>query len=160
VLALDGASGPWIPNGFVIVPQLGHGLAERLANAFAAVTGPAVLIGMDTPQVSRALLTNAMQMLHQPEIDAVLGPAADGGWWCIGLRHADPRVFVGVPMSTADTFSFQHARLRSLGLRTAPLPMLRDIDMFDDAVAVAREIPYSRFARALDAVTLGERDTG
>src|SRR3954454_15558628 len=40
VLALDGAPGPWIPDGYVIVPQHGNGLDERLANAFASVTGP------------------------------------------------------------------------------------------------------------------------
>ncbi len=118
VLALDGAPGPWIPDGFVIVPQLGHGLDERLANAFAAVTGPALLIGMDTPQVSPALLTSAIDALHDAHIDAVLGPAHDGGWWAIGLRHADPRVFVGVPMSTPHTGAQQRTRLADLGLRT------------------------------------------
>ena len=101
VIALDGAAGPWIPDGFVIVPQLGRGLDERLANAFAAVTGPALLIGMDTPQVTPQLLTNAIDALHEPGIGAVLGLALDGGWWTIGLQNADPRVFVGVPMSTA-----------------------------------------------------------
>ena len=55
------APGPWVPDGFVIVPQLGRGLDERLANAFAAVTGSAVLIGMDTPQVSRDRLVEAME---------------------------------------------------------------------------------------------------
>ena len=54
VIALDGTPGPWIPDGFVIVPQLGTGLDQRLANAFAAVSGPAVLIGMDTPQITPA----------------------------------------------------------------------------------------------------------
>src|SRR5262245_7164165 len=65
VLALDGAPGRWIPDGFVVVPQLGRGLDERLANAFAAVTGPAVLVGMDTPQVTPAQLTAAIRALEQ-----------------------------------------------------------------------------------------------
>src|SRR5215469_4765604 len=65
VLSLDGAPGPWIPDGFVIVPQLGQGLDERLANAFAAVTGPALLIGMDTPQVTPELLAKAVDALHE-----------------------------------------------------------------------------------------------
>ena len=75
VIALDGAPGPWIPDGFVIVPQVGRGLDERLANAFAAVTGPALLIGMDTPQVSVEHLTSAAEQLHRPGTDAVLGLA-------------------------------------------------------------------------------------
>src|SRR5439155_6800439 len=42
ILALDGPPGPWITEGSVIVPQLRQGLDERLANALAAVTGPAL----------------------------------------------------------------------------------------------------------------------
>ena len=152
LLALDGAPRPWIPDGFVIVPQLGSGLAERLANAFAAVTGPAVLIGMDTPQVTAALLEGAARELHRPGVDAVLGPACDGGWWSIGLHRADPRVFVGVPMSTSFTGRAQLARLARLGLRTSVLDELRDVDTFTDALAVAQSIPTSEFAAAVSAL--------
>jgi uncharacterized protein len=153
ILALDGPPGPWLPPGFVIVQQLGRGLDERLANAFAAVTGPAALIGMDTPQVSPALLEAAIHELHAPGTDAVLGPARDGGWWIIGLHRADPRVFVGVPMSTVHTARAQRARLARLGLRTTTLPELRDVDTFADATAVAHDIPTSRFAATLTALT-------
>jgi uncharacterized protein len=160
VLALDGAPGPWVPEGFVIVPQVGHGLDERLANAFAAVTGAAVLIGMDTPQVSRRRLVEAMETLGEPDVDAVLGRATDGGWWAIGLRHADPRVFIGVPMSTDHTGADQLTRLRSLGYRTHLLDELQDVDTFADAVEVARVIPDSRFATAIDALDRAEVATG
>lgn len=149
VLVLDGPPGPWIPDGFVIVPQLGRGLDERLANAFAAVTGPAVLIGMDTPQVSREHLVDAAALLRAPGVDAVLGPAADGGWWAIGLQRADPRVFIGVPMSTDHTGRDQHARLDALGLQSRRLDTLRDVDTYADAVEVARAIPESRFGAAV-----------
>ncbi len=153
VLALDGAPGPWIPEGFVVVPQSGRGLAERLANTFAAVPGPTLVLGMDTPQVTSTLLAEATATLCDPGVDAVLGPAIDGGYWTIGLRRADPRVFAGVPMSTAHAGAAQHARLTQLGLRTTLLSTLRDVDTFEDALAVARETPESRFAGAL--ATLG-----
>ena len=160
VLALDGAPGAWVPDGFVIVPQLGRGLDERLANAFAAVTGSAVLIGMDTPQVSRDRLVEAMSALHAPDVDAVLGLATDGGWWAIGLLHADPRVFIGVPMSTDHTGADQLARLRSLGYRTHLLEELQDVDTFADAVEVARVIPGSRFATAINTLDRAEIAAG
>ena len=160
VLSLDGAPGPWVPDGFVIVPQLGRGLDERLANAFAAVTGSAVLVGMDTPQVSRNALIEAMTALHAPDIDAVLGTASDGGWWNIGLRHADPRVFIGVPMSTDHTGADQLDRLRSLGYRTQLLGELQDVDTFADALEVARLIPKSRFATAINTLDQAEIATG
>ena len=43
VLVLDGEPGPWLPPGFDVVPQCGGLLDERLAAAFAAVRGPALL---------------------------------------------------------------------------------------------------------------------
>jgi glycosyltransferase A (GT-A) superfamily protein (DUF2064 family) len=68
VLVLDGRPGPWLPAGFDVVPQCGGSLDERLARAFAAVPGPALLIGMDTPQVTPDLLT-----VDWPAADAVFG---------------------------------------------------------------------------------------
>jgi len=141
VLVLDGEPGPWLPPGFDIVPQCGGPLDERLAAAFAAVRGPALLIGMDTPQVTTGLLTVDWQ-----DADAVFGPAADGGFWALGLRVPDPALLRGVPMSTASTGAVQRARLVAAGLRVADLPVLRDVDTAADAVAVARQAPRGRFA--------------
>lgn len=147
VLALDGLPGPWLPPGFEILPQRGDGLAERLANAFADVAGPAFLVGMDTPQLEPALLDAGLE--RSASRDAVLGPACDGGYWGIGLRTPDPAVFAGVPMSVAATAACQRARLDELGLTTTLLPELRDVDTIADAEAVARAAPHSRFAAAL-----------
>jgi uncharacterized protein len=141
VLVLDGRPGPWLPPGFDIVPQCGGPLDERLADAFAAVRGPALLVGMDTPQVTPALLTVDWQAT-----DAVFGPASDGGFWALGLRVPAPALLRGVPMSTPSTGAVQRARLLAAGLRVADLPKLRDVDTAADAVAVARQAPRSRFA--------------
>jgi hypothetical protein len=141
VLVLDGEPGPWLPPGFDIVPQCGGGLDERLAAAFAAVDGPALLVGMDTPQVTPGLLT-----VDWRAADAWFGPAADGGFWALGLRSPDPALLRGVPMSTAQTGAVQRARLLAAGLRVADLPVLRDVDTAADAVSVAREAPRTRFA--------------
>jgi hypothetical protein len=69
-------------------------------------------------------------------------------------------VFDGVPMSSEQTGAAQRARLAELGLRTAGLPALRDVDTIEDAVAVARERPNTRFAAALRglAPALGSGD--
>jgi glycosyltransferase A (GT-A) superfamily protein (DUF2064 family) len=160
VVALDGAPGPWIPPGFVIVPQLGTGLDERLANAFAAVTGPALLIGMDTPHVRARELNDAADALMEPGVDAVLGPALDGGWWALGLRAADPRVVLGVPMSTATTGAAQRVRLSRLGFHTVTVAARRDVDSFEDARIVAAEAPESRFAAAVRSVSGETRVAG
>jgi uncharacterized protein len=141
VLVLDGEPGPWLPPGFDIVPQCGGPLDERLAEAFAAVDGPALLIGMDTPQVTPGLMA-----VDWRAADAVFGPAADGGFWALGLREPDPALLRGVPMSTSATGAIQRARLVAAGLRVTELPQLRDVDTAADALAVARTAPQSRFA--------------
>ena len=149
VLVLDGQPGPWLPPGFEIVPQRGGLLDERLAWAFAAARGPALLVGMDTPQVTPDLLT-----VDWDTADAVFGPAADGGFWALGLRAPDPDLLRGVPMSTARTGAIQRARLVGAGLRVVDLPQLRDVDTAADALAVAHEAPQSRFAaRAQELAT-------
>jgi rSAM/selenodomain-associated transferase 1 len=150
VLVLDGRPGPWIPRGFEVIPQRGDGLAERLAAAFADAGAPAFLVGMDTPQVTPAELDAGLDALSERE--SVLGAALDGGYWGIGLRDADPRVFEGVPMSAAHTGAVQRARLNALGLQPAILPPLLDVDTIEDARAVARTAPEGRFAQALAAI--------
>ncbi len=136
----------WLPPDVPIVRQRGAGLADRLANAVATIDGPVVVIGMDTPQLTGDLLRRADAGLA--ETDAVLGLAADGGWWALGLRH--PRdVFRGVTMSTPTTGTVQHQRLVAAGLTVTPLPVLRDVDRIEDAHAVAATAPHTRFAQTL-----------
>jgi rSAM/selenodomain-associated transferase 1 len=153
VLVLDGAPGPWLPPGFEVVAQRGDGLAARLAHAFAACGGPALLVGMDTPQLAPSLLTAGLRALRDGA-DSVLGLAADGGYWAIGLQRPDAAVFDGVPMSESRTGAVQRARLTALGLAPVMLPVLRDVDVIADARAVAGAAPATRFAHALDALDL------
>lgn len=150
IVVLDGAPGGWLPDGFEVIEQHGASLAERLVAAVANIGQPLLFVGMDTPQITRALLCDAVDRLAAPGTDAVLGPTHDGGYWTIGLATLDPRVFDGVPMSTATTADRQRARLRKLGLRTTELETLRDVDTFDDAVAVAAAAPWTRFAATLE----------
>ncbi|MCC6225969.1 MAG: DUF2064 domain-containing protein [Microthrixaceae bacterium] len=155
ILALDGNPGPWCPRGVEIIEQ-GHGtLGERLARAWSRAGGPGVQIGMDTPQVTTAMLDAALGHLD----DAVLSPALDGGWWLIGFRSPHPDAFAGVPMSSPHTYEHQLARLRSLGLAVRRGETLRDIDDAHDAVAVAAAAPDTRFARELTAL-MAERVWG
>ncbi|MFI6013532.1 DUF2064 domain-containing protein [Streptomyces sp. NPDC051243] len=142
VLVLDGAPGPWLPPGFEVVRQCAGGLDERLADAFAGCTGPALLIGMDTPQVTPELLT-----VDWADCDAYFGPAVDGGFWALGLAAPDPSRLRGVPMSTPHTGAVQRARLADLRVRD--LPRLRDVDTAYDADLVAAAAPGGRFAEAL-----------
>ncbi|MFF4486018.1 DUF2064 domain-containing protein [Streptomyces sp. NPDC001544] len=148
VLVLDGKPGPWLPPGFDVVPQCPGGLDERLAAAFAGCDGPALLIGMDTPQVTPELLDVGFD-----DCDAWFGPAEDGGFWALGLAAPDPRLLRGVPMSTPVTGAVQRDRLVAAGLRVRDLPRLRDVDTAADAHAVAARAPHGRFAAKLAGLT-------
>jgi glycosyltransferase A (GT-A) superfamily protein (DUF2064 family) len=158
LLVLDGEPGPWVPPEYEVVPQTGGGLDERLAGAFGLCDGPALLVGMDTPQITAALLEPALRADGWDGRDAWFGPAADGGFWALGLADpARPDLLLGVPMSTARTGAVQRARLTSAGLRVHDLPALRDVDTPADAAEVAALAPATRFAAAWRA--LGPRRT-
>lgn len=152
-LAWDGPVPSWLPADAAVVRQRGSGLDERLTHAFADVlhhagTGPALLVGMDTPQLAVSDLE-----VDWRGADAVLGLSEDGGFWAVGLRRFHADAFRGVPMSTSDTGRAQLRRLQSLGLRVRLLRSLRDVDTAHDAAEVAQVAPHTGFARLHRQVT-------
>jgi glycosyltransferase A (GT-A) superfamily protein (DUF2064 family) len=154
-VVLDGDPGLVDTTGFEVLPQVTGPLDLRLAAAFDAAAGaPAVLVGMDTPQLTPRLLERAGGMLARE--DACLGLALDGGWWALGLRRPDPALVRGVPCSLPTTGRRQLGRLLRAGLSVGRLPRLRDVDVAADAAAVAAGAPGTRFAAAVTAI----RDAG
>ena len=79
--------------------------------------------------------------------------AEDGGFWALGLRAPRGDLIRGVPMSRADTGARQASALLDAGLTVERLRTLRDVDLAEDAIAVAAQIPHSRFARAVARAT-------
>jgi glycosyltransferase A (GT-A) superfamily protein (DUF2064 family) len=137
-----------------VIWQRGQDFASRLANAHTDVARgwpgrPVLQIGMDTPQITPALLTGAADRLA--DVDGVLGRAADGGWWALGLRNPyEADILRYVPMSQPDTGDLTYAALRHL--RIGNLPILSDVDTMTDAVQVASQAPNGRFARRVVTV--------
>lgn len=144
-------------RGTTVIRQRGTTLGERICaahtDAAASVPGvPLLQIGMDTPQVDAELLGRCLDVLDGPGVDAVLGPARDGGWWALGVR--DPALaglIVDVPTSRPDTGARTLATLRAAGCHVAELPELSDVDTAKDAVTVAADVPNGRFAAAVTA---------
>jgi glycosyltransferase A (GT-A) superfamily protein (DUF2064 family) len=144
ILAFDGDARGYDRGGLEVLQQPAGSMTDRLTAAMAATceSGPTLLIGMDTPQVTPSLLEGDFT-----GADALLGLSEDGGFWAIGLRDVDPRpVFAGIPMSSAATGAAQLARLLDLGLRVRLLPPLRDVDLPADAEAVAYAHPHLGFS--------------
>jgi glycosyltransferase A (GT-A) superfamily protein (DUF2064 family) len=137
---------------WTVTEQRGDDFAERLVNAHLdAGEGLVVQIGMDTPQVTPALLEAAVGMLA--DHDTALGAADDGGWWVLARRDPNAvRPLAGVPMSTPTTYADTRAALVAAGCSVADTPGLRDVDTVADARVVAEQAPDTEFARAWVAV--------
>lgn len=169
LLVLDGDVGPWLPAGWDVVPQSDGGLDVRLAAAFAhaartAPDAPALLVGMDTPQLDAALLAEALSPARRTGVDAWYGPADDGGFWALGLakptERLAARLLPGVPMSTPDTGRALLDRLAAENLTVGRLPLATDVDTIGDARHVAAEAPESRFAACLRSIATAQEVTG
>jgi glycosyltransferase A (GT-A) superfamily protein (DUF2064 family) len=136
-------------DGWSVARQRGSTFAERLVNSHLDVPpgGSVVQVGMDTPQVTPALLVDVAAASF--EHDAVLGPAEDGGWWVLALRRpVAARSLHDVPMSTPTTYDDTWRALVGEGLDVAVTSTLRDVDTAVDADAVAERAPDGEFARA------------
>jgi rSAM/selenodomain-associated transferase 1 len=124
----------WLRSGIQLMPQSGANLGERLQNAFAAgfADGYAriIIIGSDCPAVTRELVRDALHRLKIHEV--VIGPAADGGYYLIGLSRSAPELFTNIDWSTEHVFDQTIEKCDRLGLAYTLLPPLRDIDRPED----------------------------
>jgi uncharacterized protein len=148
ILYFDGTLLPEGASGFRVIPQSSGPLDERIAALFDQCDGPTLLVGMDTPQLSREHLAQVFDQWPD-DVDAWFGPAADGGFWALGLRDPRGNLVRGVPMSRDDTGAIQLCRLASAGLRVRLLAPLTDVDTAESAQQVAAAAPGSSFAATL-----------
>ena len=120
------------PAGVARMPQGGGDLGDRMARALRAMPpGPVLIVGADIPGITPARVAEAVAALG--DHDAVLGPAPDGGYWLIGVKHPHrlpPSLFDGVRWSSA------RARVDTIatlpGWRIAEVATLRDVDTAAD----------------------------
>jgi rSAM/selenodomain-associated transferase 1 len=120
--------------GFGLLPQRGADLGERLAaclhDLLAAGAGRVAIVGADTPQLPPASCRRAFALLA--DVDVVLGPALDGGYYLVAAKASRPELFAGVPMGTELVFEATLARAAGAGLTVGLLPPLRDLDRVED----------------------------
>ena len=148
ILCFDGNQLPLGSELFEVVPQVSGDLGMRLAAIFDECSGPTVLIGMDTPQLTAEMLA---PVFDEWTTDAYLGFANDGGFWMLGLAEPDGSLILGIPMSKDDTGQQQLERLTRRGLSVTLLPELTDVDTIADARAVAALAPASNFGRTFES---------
>jgi len=121
-----------VAPGFALIPQRGEDLGERQAclveDVLALGHDAALVIGTDTPTLPRECLDEAVGLVMAPDVDLVLGPTEDGGYYLLGLRAPCPGLFEDMPWSTAAVLSRTLERAQRLGLRVACLPTWFDVD--------------------------------
>lgn len=114
------------------MPQGRGSLGDRMARALRRqLPGPVCVVGADIPGITRLHIARAFQALGGAE--AVFGPAADGGYWLIGLKNARPApasLFENVRWSTEHALADTVASLGDL--RVAYTDILHDVDTADD----------------------------
>src|SRR5438270_11065759 len=142
---------PLLADGIRLLPPrhigLGASLYDAAEDLLSAGYSSACLVNSDSPTLPTALLVEAARALSSPGDRIVLGPAADGGYYLIGLKQAHARLFDDIAWSTSLVFAQTVERARGIGLEPLVLPMWYD---GDDAESLHR----------LNAEPLGEGGQG
>jgi uncharacterized protein len=120
--------------GFGLLAQGAGDLGDRLAACLGDLLGAGAdrvaIVGADTPHVPLATYRRAFALLD--EVDVVLGPALDGGYYLVAAKAPQPDLFVGIAMGSGTVLSETLARAAGAGLQVSLLPPLRDLDRVED----------------------------
>jgi hypothetical protein len=129
---------------FTLRPQRGHDLGQRMHAAFEELLidchcPSAILIGSDIPLLTVAHLKAAGDRLRSAG-DVVLGPADDGGYYLIGLRTAQSRLFEGLEWGTDHVFSDTVRIAERLGFTPQVVESAYDVDTIEDLRRLERDV--------------------
>ncbi len=106
--------------------DVGRRMARALKAALDDGAGAAVLVGTDCPDISPRIIEDAFRALA--DHDLVLGPAEDGGYYLIGVTRDAPGLFEDMTWSTDRVLRDTLDRADRLGLKTALVDRLTDVD--------------------------------
>lgn len=129
----------WLGPGFSYGHQgrgdIGQRMGRALQDAFGQGYQTAVIIGSDIPDITTDIVQQAFGALQQH--DLVLGPAADGGYYLIGVqrqtfKQCNQRLFNDIAWGTAGVLAQTLGMARQSGLSCKLLDTLRDVDRPED----------------------------
>jgi rSAM/selenodomain-associated transferase 1 len=114
--------------------QQGNDLGERMQHAFSLVFGlgykRVCIIGSDCLELSADIVKEGYSLLQDNNF--VIGPAKDGGYYLLGMRHRLKPVFDAINWSTSNVFQQTVEKINLLQNSLALLPVLADIDVVGD----------------------------
>jgi rSAM/selenodomain-associated transferase 1 len=124
----------WLGPGWDFVPQTEGHIGERMEQAFRAGFSQGfslvVLIGSDCPGITANIISSAFACLKTHEV--VIGPAADGGYYLIGMKHLTRELFAGISWGTDRVLSQTLQKLNTLRKTYQLIQELHDVDRPDD----------------------------
>ncbi len=131
------------------VAQRGDNLSRRLHTVMAEAVDEGfdqvVAINSDSPTLPPSRLTDAFVALDRPDVDVVLGPAEDGGYYLIGWKAVNERLIGEVEMSTPDVLADTLALAGQEQLRVELIDPWYDVDLPADLERVKREVAAGGF---------------
>jgi rSAM/selenodomain-associated transferase 1 len=121
-----------LPASFGLLLQAGDNLGHVLLGATRALLGAwhdgVLLVNGDSPTLPSKLLIEAIEILREPGDRMVLGPASDGGYYLIGLKHPHPHLFEDIAWGTETVARSTCERAVEIGLATTMLAEWYDVD--------------------------------
>jgi len=131
-------------NTVQIVAQKGEGLAAGLTSVFAHFAASrqhhVIAFNSDSPHLPVTFLESAFRALAVRDLDLIIGPTHDGGYYLVGARAAHATLFENDGLGTASALDRLLARARILELSTGLTEPFYDIDVADDLIRLAREL--------------------
>jgi hypothetical protein len=135
--------------------DLGSRMAAFFGDQFQAGAGPVVVVGSDSPTLPVAFIEEAFAALGN--VDVVLGPATDGGYYLVGCARHVPRIFDGIPWGTSAVLAATVRQTAANGYRLVLLPPWYDVDTLDDWRMLAGHLHGMRAAGIDPGVPRTER---
>jgi rSAM/selenodomain-associated transferase 1 len=133
-----------LPAGFKLLPPreptIGRSLFHAARALFDAGYSSVCLVNADSPTLPTEFLVETVLRLRESGDRVVLGPAADGGYYLIGLKRFQRRLFQEIDWSTERVFRQTLARAGEIGVTVVPLPEWYDVDDEVTLAMLAREI--------------------
>jgi rSAM/selenodomain-associated transferase 1 len=120
----------WLGNSFEYIPQIEGDLGQRMNSAmeraFERGASEVLFLGGDCPYITQNQIENIPHQLQTH--DLVIGPAHDGGYYLLALKHPHSPLFENILWGTDQVASQTLNKARHLELSILCMQKLEDVD--------------------------------
>ncbi len=132
----------WLGEKYEMFPQVAGDLGQKMRGAFDTLFDmgyqSVIIVGSDLPLMDVQTIQQAFQCLSQ--VDMVIGPSSDGGYYLMGLKKTIPDLFENMEWSTSAVLPETLRRARRNGLRIDLLAEQKDIDRYEDLIFYYKQL--------------------